>query len=113
MADKKSELKEVKMAGGKAQKNSGRGTHDKADGILEPFCFDVKEYEKSYSISIENWSKICTDAFRSGRRVPALKIVLGKDTGPRTRLWVIGDSMFAEMLSAWKEKYGDEEAGAV
>lgn len=105
MADKKSELYEIKRDGGRPQKNSGRGTHDKADGILEPFCYDVKEYEKSYSLSVSNWAKICTDAFRSGRRVPALKVVLGEAGGPRTRLWVMGDSMFHEMLEAWKEKY--------
>jgi len=106
LADKKSELREIKRDGGRAQSNSGRGTHDKADGILEPFCYDVKEYAKSYSISLTNWSKICTDAFRSGRRVPALKIVLGVADGPRTRVWVIDDSMFKEMHEAWMEKHG-------
>lgn len=110
MATAKSERAEIKRSGGRAQKNSGRGTHDKADGILEPFCFDVKEYEKSYSISLENWAKICTDAFKSGRRMPALKIVLGKLGQGRVRLWVIGDDMFQEMLEAWKEKYEDDES---
>ena len=106
MADAKSEKREVKRDGGRAQSNSGRGTHNKGDAILEPFCYDVKEYEKSYSISVDNWAKVCTDAFKSGRRVPALKLVLGSLTGKRTRVWVIGDDMFQEMLEAWKEKYG-------
>jgi hypothetical protein len=31
----------------------------------------------------------------------------GKDDNAKTRLWVIGDSMFKEMLEAWEEKYGE------
>lgn len=105
MATAKTERAEIKRDGGRAQKNSGRGTHDKADAVLEPFCYDVKEYEKSYSVSLNSWSKICTDAFKSGRRVPALKLVLGTLGAGRVRLWVIGDDMFQEMLEAWREKY--------
>jgi hypothetical protein len=105
MATQKTELAEIKKSGGKPQPNSGRGSHAKADGILEPFCFDVKEYEKSYSLNVNSWAKICTDAFKSGRRVPALKIVLGALGGKRVRLWVISDDMFQEMLEAWREKY--------
>lgn len=108
MATQKTELAEIKRSGGKPQPNSGRGSHAKADGILEPFCFDVKEYEKSYSLSVNNWAKICTDAFKSGRRVPALKVVLGAFGGKRVRLWVIEDSMFEEMLEAWREKYENQ-----
>lgn len=104
MATAKTERAEIKRDGGKPQPNSGRGSHNKADAILEPFCYDVKEYEKSYSLSIKNWAKICTDAFKSGRRVPALKVVLGEFTGKRVRLWVIEDTMFHEMLEAWREK---------
>lgn len=98
MADKKSELGEIKMDGGKAQKNSGRGQYFKGDAILEPFCYDVKEYEKSFSLSKNVWAKVCTDAF-SQRRLPALKVVLGDSQ--KTRLWVVSDDMFQEMREAW------------
>lgn len=108
MATKKTELHEIKRDNGRPQPNSGRGSHNKADGILEPFCYDVKEYEKSYSISMSNWAKVATDAFKSGRRVPAIKIVLGMLGGKRIRLWVVEDSMFHEMHEAWTEKNGVE-----
>lgn len=103
MADKKSELKEIKKDGGKAQKNSGRGQYEKGDATLGPYIlYDIKEYEKSFSLSKKVWAKICTDAFKSGRKIPALKIVLG-DTD-KTRLWVISDAMFIEMFSAWSSE---------
>lgn len=109
MADSKTEKKEIKIAGGRAQPNSGRGTHAKADGIREPFCFDVKEYAKGYTVSLTSWAKICTDAFKSGRKEPALLLVLGLAGKGRVRLWVIGDDMFKEMHAAWEEKYGNEK----
>jgi len=101
-----SEAAEVKRDGAKAQKNSGRGKIQKADAVLEPFCYDIKEYEKSFSLSRAVWTKICDDAFRSGRREPALKIVLGRQNG-KTRLWVVEDGMFQEMREAWLEKHGE------
>lgn len=99
------EKEEIKRDGGKPQKNSGRGRIQKGDAILEPFCYDIKEYEKSFSLSKDVWAKICDDAFRSGRREPALKIVLGS-ANTKTRLWVIEDEMFQQMREAWEEKYG-------
>lgn len=105
MADAKSEAAEIKRFGGKAQKNSGRGPVAKGDATLGPFIVDVKEYKKSYSVSIENWAKISSDAVRMGRMQPALNVVLG-DTN-RVRLWVVSERMFMEMLEAWKEKYDE------
>jgi hypothetical protein len=99
------EKEEIKRDGGKAQKNSGRGKIQKGDAILEPFCYDIKEYEKTYGISIDNWSKVCEDAWRSGRREPALKVVLGSRDS-KVRLWVLEDDMFHQMREAWIEKYG-------
>lgn len=98
-----SEKQELKRMGAKPQKNSGRGLYQKADGKLEPFLVDVKEYQKSFSLSRSVWAKICSDAVRSGG-VPALMIALGsgKDT---VRLWVIDDEMLHEMREAWLEKY--------
>ena len=101
MADKKSEAAEIKRFGGKAQKNSGRGAVAKGDAILGPFLVDVKEYSKSYSISVDNWAKISSDAVKAGRLQPALAIVLDG----RVRVWAISELMFMEMFEAWKEKY--------
>jgi hypothetical protein len=101
LADKKSEAAEIKRFGGKAQKNSGRGAVAKGDAILGPFLVDVKEYSKSYSISVDNWAKISSDAVKAGRLQPALAIVLDG----RVRVWAISELMFMEMLEAWKEKY--------
>lgn len=105
MADAKSEKAEVARTGGKAQPNSGRGTKKKGDATLYPFCYDVKEYEKGYTVSKDNWQKVCTDAMTSGMMEPAIQIVLGETQ--KTRLWVISDSMFEQMREAWVEKYGE------
>lgn len=99
-----SEEQEIKRDGAKPQKNSGRGKHEKGDATLGPFCYDIKEYTNSYSVSRNSWGKICTDAYTSGSMVPALKLVLGGGD-KKVRLWVIGESMFNEMLEAWREKY--------
>lgn len=103
-----SELNEIKKDGGKAQKNSGRGKIQKGDATLGPFCYDIKEFEKSFGLSKNVWGKVCTDAYRSGRMVPALKVILGAGN-EKVRLWVLDDSMFKEMLDAWEEKYGEAQ----
>lgn len=97
-----SEKSEIARDGAKAQKNSGRGKIQKGDATLGPFVYDIKEYPKSFNINTTFWSKICTDAFRSGNKEPALKIIMGETT--KVRLWVISDDMFHEMLEAWTEK---------
>ncbi|QOI67466.1 Holliday junction resolvase [Streptomyces phage Beuffert] len=106
-----SEADEIKRDGATPVKNSGRskGTN-KGDAILEPFLVDYKEYNKTFGVSKEFWAKISTDAINNGRRQPALKLVIRdsddpESRTPKTRLWVIGDAMFHEMLEAWKEKY--------
>jgi len=105
-----SEADEIKRDGATPVKNSGRskGTN-KGDAVLEPFLVDYKEYNKTFGVSKEFWAKISTDAINNGRRQPALKLVIRDDDspGPKTRLWVIGDAMFHEMLEAWREKYGE------
>jgi hypothetical protein len=100
------EANEIKRDGAKPQKNSGRGQFQKGDATLGPFCYDIKEFAKSFGVSQTVWGKICTDALRSGNMIPALKLVLGFGD-KKTRLWVIGDDMFKEMLEAWEEKYGE------
>ena len=101
-----SEAAEIKRDGAVAQANSGRGVHAKGDAVLEPFLIDYKEYTESFSVSRKVWAKLSTDAFKSGRRQPALKLVLGdtdQDNKDKIRLWVVSDIMFHEMLEAWKE----------
>jgi hypothetical protein len=99
-----SEKQELKRMGAKPQKNSGRGQYQKADGKLDPFLVDVKEFAESFGLSRKVWAKICSDSIRSGGE-PSLMIALGsgKDT---IRLWVIGDSMFHEMREAWLRENG-------
>lgn len=100
-----SEESEAKRDGASLQPNSGRGKHKKGDATLGPFLIDYKEYAKSFGVSISVWSKLSRDAIMKGKKQPALKLVLGENDGNKTRVWVISDKMFHEMLDAWKEKY--------
>lgn len=112
MADKDSELYEIERLGFTPTKNSGRGHHQKADGIYyspfgDPlFSVDVKESNKSFTLSESVWAKIATDA-KKNRTEPILKPVLGV-AEPKDRLVVITESLFLDMLEAWKEKYYGE-----
>lgn len=100
------EAQEIKRIGAKAQKNSGRGRFAKGDAILGgKILIDFKEYSKSFSITQSIWAKICTDAFVSGRYVPALKLIIGDEN--KVRLYVIGESLFEEMYECWIKEYGD------
>lgn len=102
-----SEADELKRSGAKAQPNSGRGTHKKGDGVIDnAILVDVKEYGKSFSLSMNSWAKVSTDAARQGL-LAALKIVLGKEGSFRLRLWVIDDSMMNEYLEL-RRRYDDE-----
>jgi hypothetical protein len=103
MADSKSEKQEIKIMGGKAQKNSGRGKIQKGDATLGPFIVDVKEVNKSFTLNSDVWGKICLDAAKH-RKDPALMVALGETQ--TVRLWVIGDTMFKMLLEAYEEKYG-------
>lgn len=99
-----SEKNEIKRDGSTGQHNSGRGWREKGDAILGGICYDIKEYSESFSVSRKVWAKISTDAFKSGRKIPALKLVLGGGS-EKLRLWVISDEVFKEMYEAW---VGDE-----
>jgi hypothetical protein len=105
------EEKEIARFGGKAQRNSGRGILAKGDAVLEPFLVDVKEYSESFGVSRKVWAKLQGDAFKAQQRQPALMLALGsKEDTAKLRLWVISDTMFKEMLEAWKEKNEVHEA---
>ena len=91
-----SERSELKRAGLKAHKNSGRGMV-KADGSDDEFVVDVKEYSKSFSITQDNWAKIVTDTMKVNRsKNPALMIVIGEGN-KKIRLAVIEWNVFEEL----------------
>lgn len=91
-----SERSELKRAGLKAHKNSGRGMV-KADGSDDEFVVDVKEYSKSFSITQDNWAKIVTDTMRVDRaKNPALMLVIGEGN-KKIRLAVIEWNVFEEL----------------
>ena len=91
-----SEKAELKRIGAKQHKNSGRGAV-KADGSLDDFVVDVKEYAKSYSVSQDSWAKIVMDTMSVDRKKnPALMIVLGKGD-KKVRLAIIEWQVFEEL----------------
>ena len=103
-----SEKNEAERIGARLQRNSGRGILEKGDAVLEPFLFDIKEYDESFSVSRNNWAKLASDAFRAGQRVPAFFLALGSKTvSTKLRLVVLHEDMFMEMRDAWLEKYGE------
>lgn len=100
-----SEKGEAARDGAQLQRNSGRGLHDKGDAILGSFLLDYKEYAKGFTVTLGNWAKLSTDAWKV-RRKPAFRLVLGDDEA-RVRLWVFDDRTGREMMELWEEKYGE------
>lgn len=98
---KMTEASEAKRIKASLNKNSGRGKFDKGDATVGPFTVDIKEYGKSFSLTEEVWAKICTDAI-TNRNEPALKIVING----RTRMMVIGEDMFNELMELWEAANG-------
>lgn len=93
-----SERSELKRMGARAHKNSGRGQYQKADGNIDRFVVDVKEYGKSLSLSEDMWAKIVTDCLRTDNtKNPLLMAVLGSG-GRKTRLAVIEWEVLEELL---------------
>lgn len=92
-----SEASEVKRDGARATKNSGRGQYQKGDAYLDIFTVDYKEYEKSFSISRNVWSKICMDALRNDHSEPALKIILGSGN-QKIRLWIVAEHIIEDYI---------------
>lgn len=92
-----SERSELKRIGAKAHKNSGRGRYQKADGSLDEYVVDVKEYSKSFSINKDVWAKIVMDTMQVDKnKSPALMIVLGDKH--KTRLAIIEWSEFERLI---------------
>lgn len=93
-----SELNEARMDGAMLQKNSGRGKFKKGDAVIDDFLLvDYKEYKKSFGINKSVWGKVSTDAVLQGYE-PSMKLVIGEEGEPKTRLWLVGDSLMKELL---------------
>ena len=89
------EKSELKRIGAKPHKNSGRGMK-KADGTLDNFVVDVKEYSKSFSVSQDVWAKIVTDTIRvDPNKSPVIMLVLGETK--KVRLAIIEWSEFEQL----------------
>lgn len=89
------EKAELKRIGAKPHKNSGRGMK-KADGTLDNFVVDVKEYSKSFSVSQDVWAKIVTDTIRvDPNKSPVIMLVLGETK--KVRLAIIEWSEFEQL----------------
>jgi hypothetical protein len=98
-----SERSELKRIGATPHKNSGRGMK-KADGSLDRYVVDVKEYSKSFSVTRDVWAKIVTDTLRvDPNKNPVIMVVLG-DTH-KTRLAIIEWNEFEELREI-REKHG-------
>lgn len=101
MATNKTEASELRRMGAKVHKNSGRGMV-KGDGSLDEFVVDVKEYNKSFTISVDAWAKICTDTMKVDRsKSPMLQLVL-RDGDRTIRLCVVEWSIEEDLLERAK-----------
>ena len=66
---------------------------------------DVKEYNKSYSISVDSWAKICTDTMKVDKsKSPMLQLIL-TDGNKKIRLSVLEWSILEELIE--KAESGD------
>jgi len=100
---------EAKRDGAKPQKNSGRSDFQKGDALLDGFTVDYKMSAKSFTITKQVWGKITADAVKNKLSRPAIKVVLGEENGPKTRLWVIDEptfNEFREVYNALQEQAG-------
>jgi hypothetical protein len=100
-----SERSELKRMGAKSHKNSGRGQYQKADGNVDRFVVDIKEYSKSISLNEDIWAKIVTDCLKTDNtKNPLLMLVMGSG-GRKTRLAVIEWGVLEELLEELDGKY--------
>ena len=68
----------------------------KGDGTWEEFLVDVKEANKTFTISKQTWGKVCKDALTHREKDPMLLVVLDGNT----RLAVIEFEVL-ERLMKW------------
>lgn len=97
MATNKSEANELRRMGAKVHKNSGRGMI-KGDGSTDEFIIDVKEANKTFTLSQDVWAKICTDAMKVDRsKSPMLQLVIGEGSN-KVRLSVVEWSIQEDLI---------------
>lgn len=105
-----SEQEEIKRDGGVPQKNSGRGQVAKGDAVYDGYWLvDIKEYAKGFTVSVDSWAKICTDALRAGNLEPAFKLVLGEGQN-KVRLFVISEDDMNEYRRLRRD-FGEDSPG--
>lgn len=106
-ATNKTEAAELRRMGAKVHKNSGRG-QVKADGNNSEFVIDVKEANKTFTLSQDVWAKICTDAMKVDRnKSPLLQLVIGEGS-QKIRLSVIEWSILEELIE--RAEHNDNHA---
>jgi len=104
-----SEEIEAKRDNANLQPNSGRGSHRKADALLDDLSIDYKESNKTFGLSRSVWAKTSTDAMTNGLDMnPVLKVVLGARQ-PYTRLAVI-DWEYLMYLKNIEQEYRRQHA---
>ena len=101
MATNKTEAAELRRMGAKIHKNSGRG-QVKGDGSTDEFVIDVKEANKTFTLSQDVWAKICTDAMKVNKaKSPMLQLVIGEGTS-KVRLSVVEWSIQEDLIERAK-----------
>lgn len=96
-ATNKTEAAELRRMGAKVHKNSGRGMI-KGDGSTDEFVIDVKEANKSFTLSQDVWAKICTDALKVDKnKSPMLQLVIGEGRN-KVRLSVVEWSIQEDLI---------------
>lgn len=92
-----SEKGEIKRIGAKAMKNSGRGHYQKGDAILDIFTIDFKEYPKGFTVNLDNWGKVCSDAIRNNWSTPLIQVVLGEGN-QKVRLCIVEEDVIQDYI---------------
>lgn len=106
-ATNKTEAAELRRMGAKVHKNSGRG-QVKADGSIDSFIIDVKESNKTFTLSQDVWAKICTDAMKVDRsKSPMLQLVIGEGAN-KIRLSVLEWSILEDLIE--RAEHNDNNA---
>lgn len=106
MATNKTEAAELRRMGAKPHKNSGRGPYQKGDGSTNEFVIDVKEANKTFTLSQDVWAKICTDAMKVDKnKSPMLQLVIGEGSR-KVRLSVVEWSIQEDLI----ERANDDNA---
>lgn len=103
----KLEVREAQRDGAKPTKNSGRGIQ-KGDAQLDNFTVDYKFTGKSFTLNRAVWAKVCEDAKSNNYSDPTLKVIIGEENEVKTRVWIVEDQMFHDMLDAYNRSLNDE-----